>query len=349
MNSNLNNIFLQDLEYAVSVDFIDWNQFKKSKFFITGGTGLIGKTLVKVLLYANSKYNLDISLTLLVRSISKAKDKFRDYPEIQYIEGNIENIPQSTVNFDYVIHAASPTSSRFFAENPVETLETSALGIINLFQFIKNMDIKGFVYLSSMEVYGAPCDNVKITENHPAVINLSTPRDSYPVGKCFCESLCVSYAAEYGIPTRILRLTQTFGPGVKYNDQRVFAEFARCVIEGRDIILATKGETSRNYLYTIDAVTAIIALLIKGENGKAYNAANETTYCSIKEMAEFVASNFGNTISVRIDETTGKNRGFAPVLHMNLDTSKLKALGWHPNYSLDDMYYRMIISMKAGN
>lgn len=349
MESDAKNILLQDLEYATTVDFIDWCMFKHSNFFITGGTGLIGQALIRVMFYADAKYNLDLSLTLLVRNISKAKDVFRDYPNIHYIEGAIEHVSKSTVNFDYVIHAASPTASRFFAENPVETLETSALGIVNLFQFLKNMDIKGFVYLSSMEVYGAPCDDVKITENHPAVINLSTPRDSYPVGKCFCESLCVSYAAEYGIPTRILRLTQTFGPGVKYDDQRVFAEFARCVIEGRDIILATKGETSRNYLYTIDAVTAILALLIKGENGKAYNAANETTYCSIKEMAESVVSNFGNTISVRIDETTGKNRGFAPVLHMNLDTSKLKALGWHPNYSLDEMYYRMIISMEAGD
>lgn len=349
MELKYDDILRADLEYASTVDFIDWYQFKHSKFFITGGTGLIGQTLVRVLLYANSRYELDLSLTLLVRNVSKVKNIFGDYSRIQYIEGCIEDIPQAPVNFDYVIHAASPTASRYFSEKPVETLETSALGIVSLFNFIKNMDIKSFVYLSSMEVYGTPCDDVKITENHHAVINLSTSRDSYPVGKCFCESLCVSYAAEYGIPTRILRLTQTFGPGVKYDDQRVFAEFARCVIESRDIILATKGETRRNYLYTIDAVTAILAILIKGENGNAYNAANETTYCSIKDMAELVASDSGNKISVKIDETTGKNRGFAPVLHMNLDTSKLKALGWRPNYSLEEMYYRMIISMKAEN
>ena len=347
MNSDLNYIYLQDLEYAVSVDFIDWRQFRKSKFFITGGTGLIGKTLVRVLLYANSKYNLDISLILLVRNISKAKEIFQDCSGLRYIEGSIDNIPFITISFDYIIHAASPTASCFFAEKPVETLETSALGLINLFQLVRTMDIKGFVYLSSMEVYGTPSDDAKIAENHSAVINVSSPRDSYPVGKSFCESLCVSYAVEYGIPTRIIRLTQTFGPGVKYDDQRVFAEFARCSIEGKDIVLATKGETRRNYLYTIDAITAILTVLLNGENGKVYNAANESTYCSIKEMAELVAADSDKEISVRIDETSGRNRGFAPILHMNLDTTKLKAIGWRPNYSLEEMYRRMIIYMRA--
>ena len=347
MKSEAKNILMQDLEYATTVDFIDWYMFKHSNFFITGGTGLIGQTLIRVMLYADAKYNLNLSLTLLVRNISKAKDVFRDYPNIHYIEGAIEHISKSTVNFDYVIHAASPTASRFFAENPVETLETSALGLINLFQLVRTMDIKGFVYLSSMEVYGTPSDDAKIAENHSAVINVSSPRDSYPVGKSFCESLCVSYAVEYGIPTRIIRLTQTFGPGVKYDDQRVFAEFARCSIEGKDIVLATKGETRRNYLYTIDAITAILTVLLNGENGKVYNAANESTYCSIKEMAELVAADSDKEISVRIDETSGRNRGFAPILHMNLDTTKLKAIGWRPNYSLEEMYRRMIIYMRA--
>jgi nucleoside-diphosphate-sugar epimerase len=141
-------------------------------------------------------------------------------------------------------------------------------------------------------------------------------------------------------------LTQTFGPGVRYNDGRVFAEFARCAIEGRDIVLHTKGETKRSYLYTEDAVNAILTVLINGGVGEAYNAANEETYCSIYEMAELVATKCAyGKIQVKIEEEDTSTFGFAPTLHLNLDTGKLQKLGWVPQTTLIDMYYQLISSM----
>ena len=195
-----------------------------------------------------------------------------------------------------------------------------------------------------MEIYGAPSEDRKIFESDPAIIDLTTPRCSYPSSKSLCEAMCVSYASEYNLPVRILRLTQTFGPGVDCNDRRIFAEIARCVINKKDIVLATKGETKHSYLYTLDAVTAILTLLVKGKEGEAYNAANEDTYCSIKEMADLMASKAG--INVRIEEDKVKARSFAPTLHMNLSTLKLQSLGWRPIYGLELMFDKMIASMR---
>ena len=153
-----------------------------------------------------------------------------------------------------------------------------------------------------------------------------------------------SYYSEYHVPVKIARLTQTFGPGVNYQDGRVFAEFARCAIEGRNIILKTKGETERSYLYTEDAVWAILTILLKGENGQAYTVANEETYCSIYEMASMVAGKYG--IQVEIQEQDTASQGYANTLYMNLDTTKLQKLGWNPQVGLAEMYERMIQSMK---
>ena len=163
-----------------------------------------------------------------------------------------------------------------------------------------------------------------------------------------CENLCVSYMKEYGIPVKIIRLTQTFGPGVTYDDGRVFAEFARCAIEQRNIVLKTKGETKRNYLYTADAVSAIFTVLLKGKSGEAYNAANEETYCSIYEMAQMVANMCGNEqISVEIEEKDSVEKlGYAPTLKMNLDTSKLRAIGWKPGTKLEEMFKMLIKDME---
>lgn len=158
-----------------------------------------------------------------------------------------------------------------------------------------------------------------------------------------CENLCASYASEYGLPVMVVRLTQ----GVQYHDGRVFAEFARCAIEGKNIVLNTKGETRRNYLYTEDAVNAILTVLLKDRPGEAYNAANEEIYCSIYEMACFVAKKCANgEIQVIIHEQGDITKiGYAPTLHMNLDTTKLKTLGWRASADLKTMYGSMIADM----
>ena len=158
-----------------------------------------------------------------------------------------------------------------------------------------------------------------------------------------CESLCVSYCSEYGVPAAIARLTQTFGPGVQADDNRVFAEFARCAINKQDIVLHTKGETKRSYVYTADAARAILSILLSGTPAQAYNVANRDTYCTIYEMAQMVAAELtGGEISVRCELTDAEKLGYAPVLHMNLDTTRLCQLGWKPVYSLSDMFRRMI-------
>ena len=284
-------------------------------------------------------------------------------------------------------------------------------------------------------------------------------RTSYPESKRMCESLCTAYASQYSVPVKVLRLTQTFGPGVRYDDGRVFAEFARCAIERRNIVLHTDGATRRSYLYTADAVSAILTVLLKGIAGEAYNAANEATFCSIREMAQLVCSECaGGKIGVEIQleeimggqparpaqsdsqiqpdcqaqvglpadpqsgslvhpaqptsaapnpktvQTAGSAqqrqaadvkssspdrpehpdcqapvglpadpqpgspdspaqsdhptpsaeksctppsaRGYAPTLTMNLDTSKLKSLGWQPHYPLDEMFRRLCSYMQ---
>lgn len=219
-----------------------------------------------------------------------------------------------------------------------------------MLEFARKNPVKGFLFLSSMEVYGTPLTDDKIHEFHGTDLDTMSPRTSYPESKRLCENLCTAYFSEYQVPARVLRLTQTFGPGVAYEDPRVFAEFARCAMEGKDIVLHTKGETKRNYLYLADACTAILTVLTKGVNGEAYNGANEETYCTIRDMAQLVASQCGKPgmrVRVEVEEEAEEKFGYAPILKMNLDTSKLRGLGWKPETGLADMYRRMIRCMEG--
>lgn len=343
------SVFQEDLESILQANYIPWEQLRGKTCLITGATGLIGYTMASALLYAGWKKRLDLTVVALVRSMEKAKQKFsaqlgQGLP-LRLVQGDVEQLPTIDGPVDYVIHGASPTASKYFVEQPVETIQTAVLGTMNLLRLAKEKQCQGFVYLSSMEVYGSPQTDEKITESHSTNLDTMAARNSYPESKRLCESLCASYWSEYGVRAMAVRLTQTFGPGVAYNDNRVFAQFARSVLEGKDIVLLTKGETRRSYLYTADAVTAILTVLLKGQGGKAYNAANEDTYCSIHEMAELFAE---GKVQLKIQCNKEETKQFAPVLRMNLGTEKIKSLHWKAMFDLKDMKDRMIQTFGKG-
>ncbi len=334
----------RDINYICNICDKELALLEGKTVLITGATGLIGFNLVSVL--ATCKYHINI--LALIRNQNKAEIMYDgiDNKKVKYIVGDVTEVIEIKESVDFIIHAASQTASKAFVSNPVETILTSVNGTRNMLELAKKKSVSGFVYLSTMEVYGAPEKNEKITENHGTNLDTMMVRSSYPESKRMCETLCKAYQSEYHVPIKIVRLTQTFGPGVKYDDGRVFAEFARCVIEKKDIVLHTKGETERNYLYTADAVTGILKVLLRGIDGEAYNIANENTYCSIYEMAKMVAEKCGNSeIKVIVQEYNANNFGYAPILKMNLDTSKIRKLGWKPSVGIIQMYENLIFSM----
>ena len=231
----------------------------------------------------------------------------------------------------------------------METIATAIDGTRNVLELARRCKVKGFLYLSSLEVYGVPAEgHVKMQESEAGYIDSMKVRSCYSEGKRMVECLCASYASEYGVPAKVVRLSQTFGAGVAYTDGRVFAQFARSAIEGADIVLKTKGETLRNYCYTADAVTALLLVLVKGSVGEAYNVANKDTAISIADMAKFVCDKFsGGRSKVVFDIAEDATKlGYNPVVKICLDTAKLEGLGWKAEFGLEEMFRRTIESMK---
>lgn len=340
-------IYMKDIMTNVYNTNIKWDKMKDKTIFITGGTGLIGSLIINTVLYASKEYNLNTKVIALVRNQEKAKKQFKklidENMRLEFVVGDVcEKITNVEENIDYIIHAASETSSKAFVENPLGIIDIAINGTKNTLELAREKNVQNYIFLSTMEVYGRPNTDEKIDEKHGNDLITTEPRNCYPISKIMCENLCACYSKQYGFNYNIMRLTQTFGAGVKYNDGRVFAEFARCVIENRDIILHTKGDTKRNYLAVSDAVSAILLVLLSESTNEIYNVANEETYCSILEMAKLVA-NKNKNIEVKcvIDENIQKY-GYAPTLCMNLDTNKLKSLGWKPKISLDEMYNSLI-------
>lgn len=342
-------IYEEDGRCIAASSAIDWEQLHNSHILITGATGLIGTTVIRGIMAYNEMGKGTVHVLAYVRNMEKANTLFEEYIARDWLKLVNGDIMQDIIvdeQIDYILHGASETSSRAFVEKPVETILTAVEGTKNLLEFAQKKHVKSMVYMSSMEVYGTPHDTEPLTEDKMGYLNPLAVRSSYSESKRMVENLCVSYASEYDVPVKIVRLTQTFGPGVTADDGRVFAEFARCATQGRDICLQTKGETKRMYLYTADAATALLTVLTKGQNAEAYNAANPTTYCSIREMADMVASEFGNgNCQVRLTIPDNPNTSYNPTHKIYMDNSKLESLGWKAQKGLREMYERMIFCM----
>lgn len=345
----MDKIIKEDLESIVSSDF-PLEALKNHTVLITGATGMIGSLLIKSLLYFNLRHDTNIRILGLARSHTRVHKVFADmlnWPNFNIIYDDVQTISNIQEPIDYIIHGASVTSSKEFVDTPVETIQTAIFGSSNLLELAKEKTVKGFVFLSSMEIYGVTdFQKTDVKEEDYGYIDLLNVRSSYSESKRMVECMCACYAKQYGIPVKIARLCQTFGAGVEYDDNRVFAQFARCIIEKKDIILHTSGETVRNYCYVSDAIRAIIYILIKGENGTAYNVANEETAISIRGMAEMLIERYADAnIKVVYDFSEKKSYGYNPTIKLKLNTEKIQALGWKATVNLTEMYDRMIQSM----
>ena len=336
-------IFKEDMRWICEAD-LPWEKLENRTILVTGGTGLIGMTMISALIHAGRERGLRLKVCAVVRDTAKAGrvlGSLVNAPELHLLTGTMEELPPLPENIDYWIHGACPTASAFMNEHPVDVIRTSVEGTIGLLEEAKKRRTQGFVFLSSMEAFGEVNTEELLKEGSLGKVDLKKTRSCYPESKRMCEMLCTAYAAQYGLPSMSIRLAQTFGPGVDYNDRRVFAMMTRNAIDGKDIVLATKGTSRHPYLYTAQAVTAILTVLLKGAAGETYNAANPATYCSIFEMGEMVAREVaGGKIAVRVDEGGDASRYPAPSF-LNMDISKIQSLGWEPENDLAWMYGRL--------
>lgn len=325
-----------------------FDELKKSVIMITGASGMIGSVLAANLMELDEELSLGINLLLVIRNknkLDKSLNKYVDSGKVRLLVGDVTDsgfIDSIAEYADHVIHAASITVSKAMVEKPVEVIMTNLLGTKNILEYAKRINSKSVVYLSSMEAYGFTTEDVVLDENNIRYLNPLALRSSYPESKRMAENLCIAYSSEYNVPVKIIRLAQTFGKGVKENDTRVFAEFARCAKNNEDITLMTDGASKRMYLDTSDAAAAIITVMLKGKNGEAYNAANKYTYCSIAEMAQLVAEKVAdNKIRVCFHKNDNIFQ-FPPPHKFFLDTSKIEGLGWAAENDLIQMYEKLM-------
>lgn len=322
-----NKILLED--YANVSKTIKQLAIKNKTFLITGASGTLAKFLINSLITSNNLNKSNNKIIAVSRDKKKIKKLFAKDKNISCKDYK-DKINEKA---NYIIHFAAPTESKFFVEHPIETFDC----IYNLTdRFLKLAKAKNarFVYISSMEVYGLVKDNKPKSEGELGYISLDTPRSSYSLGKRLAESLCHSHFNQNNTNVVIARLAQTFGAGSNLNDTRLYSYAMNCVINNKNIVLSTNGQSYGNYVYLSDAINAIFYIAIKGEINETYNVAGNKSNVKIIDFCKLMANE-----KVKVICNTGKNY-FPENTKLNMSINKIKKIGWKPNYNLKDTIQR---------
>lgn len=318
-------------------------------YLVTGATGYIGSSLIRYLLRTKP----DVRITAIVRDLSRAGETLPT--QIKLFQADLtksDSLDDLNIKFDAIIHCACMTKSNEMIHHPVEVTKSIIDSTQTILEFARKREVKSVVYLSSMEVYGQiDCSNghrVQEEEASTGRVELLNMRSCYPLAKRMAENICYCYFREYGVPVKVARLAQTFGKGALPGESRVFAQFARSVLEGRNIVLHTCGSSVGNYCDIEDAIRGILIILEKGREGEAYNVVNESNTMTIREMAEMVCRKLAaGQISVVYDIPEENVYGYAAETKLRLSGKKLENLGWRPVKGLEKMYQDLCRELKC--
>lgn len=319
---------------------LPWEKLSGSKILVTGATGLIGGCFVDVLM---SNPSIDYTVYALGRNSERAQERFKKYEKntkFCFIQYDIENPLDLNVSFDYIIHAASGAAPAEFVSHPVEVMKANINGVSNLIEYGIKHDMRRFLYISSGEVYGEG-DGRVFSEDYSGYVNPCLSRSCYPSSKRAAETLCVSYADEYGVDVVIARPCHIYGPHFTENDNRVYAQFIRNVLNGEDIVMKSTGEQFRSWCYVVDCVLGLLYILLKGTCGQAYNIADSASNITIRQLAEMVASAKEKQVVVQIPDEDEK-KGYNKVPKSVFSTAKLETLGWRVSGNMKDKLRRTI-------
>ncbi|MDO4485181.1 MAG: NAD-dependent epimerase/dehydratase family protein [Bacillota bacterium] len=337
----MHRILEEDIDNIIKAE-LTWEKFQGTNVLITGASGMIGSYIMNTLIALKKKKQMDINIYVLVRNPAKLDEEVKDY--VKVIQQSVVDPINTDIEFDFVIHTASPASPLIMKNDPVGTVAANTIGTYNTLNVAQKGSGKGYLYISSREIYGQPYENQEIfTENTYGFVDPLNVRSCYPEGKKAAETMCVCFKEQYGINTKIARLAHTFGPGMPVDDGRVQADFLRNVINNEDIVLKSEGVAVRTYTYVGDAVLALFYILLDSEE-MVYNISSEESTVSIKQLAETLVDAYPERnlkLVFDIPESEG-NTGCAPFTLGILSSDRIRKLGWEPIYGLKEGLMRTV-------
>lgn len=343
-----NSVIESDLKYITGTN-LPWGLFKNKTILISGASGFLPAYMVETLLYLNKIKQFNIKILGLVRNIEKAHERFSHYKEdknLIFVHQDVCDKIKIDENIDFIIHAASQATPKIFSKDPVGTIIPNVIGTSNLLNLAVEKKVECFLFFSTTGVYGyVDAKKYPIKEDCFGYLNPMDIASCYIESKKMGENMCVAWMRQYGVPVKIVRPAITYGPGLKLDDGRSFADFISNIINHQDIEIFSDGKALRNFCYLADATLGFFTVMLKGKVGEAYNIATEQE-TSIIDLAELLVEKVFPERKLKVVMKKDDSKKY---LRMNffrttVDIAKAKALGWKLSFPLEEGFKRTVRS-----
>jgi len=330
---------------------LPWNQFAGRTVLVAGASGLLPAYMVETLLYLNEHgLSPQVHVVGLVRNRARAETRFAAYrgrTDLELLEQDVCVPVRMEGRVDFVIHAASQASPKYYGTDPAGTVSANVQGTQVLLELARTKGSENFLLFSAGEVYGrVDPSRIPTREEDFGPLDPIDLRSCYAEGKRLAETLCVCWAHQHHVPARIVRPFHTYGPGLRLDDGRVFSDFVADIVNNRDIVLLSDGSARRAFCYLADATVGFFTVLLKGKSGQAYNIGNDKGETSMRELAEILTGLFPERGLHVVQRQTGIPVGYLQsAVHRTCpEIAKARSLGWEPTTSVPDGFRRTVRS-----
>ena len=344
--SELHAVVREDLA-RVAATSLPWERLAGTTLVVTGAAGFLPAYLVESALYLNAARGGEpVRVVGLVRNLARARERFAAYAgrdDLTLIEHDAAEPWTPAGPVDWLVHAASPASPKLYLTDPVGTIAPNVSGTRHLLEVARRSEVRGFLLFSSGEVYGPNPAKVPTGEGDYGPVDPLDARSPYAEGKRAAEALCAAYHRQYGLPAVIVRPFHTYGPGMRLDDGRVFADFVRDIVARRDLTLASDGRATRAFTYLSDATIAYWTVLLTGEPGTAYNVADDGGELSIADLARLLVSLYPErNLRVAFGPPPAAAAAVSKLARSCPDVARLRALGWSPGVTVAEGFRRTV-------
>ncbi|MBI1852229.1 MAG: SDR family oxidoreductase, partial [Planctomycetes bacterium] len=292
---------------------------------ITGGAGFLGSHLCELLL--DRGFEVICLDSLLTGDVGNVSHLFQN-ERFQFVKHDVTNYIHVDGKVDFILHFASPASPVDYLEFPIQTLKVGSLGTHKALGLAKEKKAT-FVIASTSEVYGDPLVHPQ-KEDYWGNVNPVGPRGVYDEAKRFAEAMTMAYHRYHKVPTRIVRIFNTYGPRMRLRDGRALPAFMSQALLGQDLTVFGDGSQTRSFCYVSDLCDGIFRLMTSNESDPVnIGNPNEMT---ILEFAKRILALTGSKSRIVFKPLPVDD----PKVRQPDITKARRVLGWEPKVSLDE-------------
>ncbi|PIU01809.1 NAD-dependent dehydratase [bacterium (Candidatus Torokbacteria) CG09_land_8_20_14_0_10_42_11] len=298
----------------------------KKTILVTGGAGFIGSNLIRRLL--SEKHKIICVDNLITGSYENIRDWLAS-PDFIFIDHDItETMPALPDKIDQIYNLACPASPVDFPRYPIKILKVCSNGVNNMLDLAMENQA-AILHASTSEIYGDPQVHPQ-KESYRGYVNTLGVRSCYDEGKRFAESLISSYIRKYKVKAKMVRIFNTYGPGMRANDGRVMPNFINQAMENKPITVYGQGEQTRSFSYVDDLVSGLIKMMESDEIGP-FNLGNPVE-TKISDLAAKIVKLTGSQSRIEFrplpqDDPTKRKPDI---------TLAREKLGWEPKVNLNE-------------